>query len=287
MVALLFTLFLAAQLPAPMGDRASAAAELAAARQLYASASYEEALDRLGRVTGADALADQVDTYRALCLLALGRSRESERVIENILQRNPKFTLDEQDTSPRLVMVFKGVQARMLPVAARGLYAAARESYDKKQYDTAVRQLRDVLELLDTDKAPGAGSTDLRVLADEFLRLAESKAGPASRPVASGDEQPEIYSLLDRDIIAPVEISRHVPVMEAPRGEKPGLYQGVVEIVVGVTGRVEQAIIRRSINPAFDADIISATGQWRFQPATKNGKAVRFRRSYEIIGHSK
>src|SRR5687767_3005313 len=87
--------------------------ELAAARQLYAAASYEEALDRLGRLTAPGALADQVDTYRALCLLALGRTRESESVVQRILERNPKFVVDEREVSPRLVTVFRSVRARL------------------------------------------------------------------------------------------------------------------------------------------------------------------------------
>src|SRR5689334_18751572 len=62
--------------------QADPAAELAAARQLYANAAYEEALDKLSRAGSSAALADQVDTYRALCLLALGKSRESEQVLE-------------------------------------------------------------------------------------------------------------------------------------------------------------------------------------------------------------
>ena len=75
--------------------------------------------------------------------------------------------------------------------------------------------------------------------------------------------------------------------MDAPPGDKPGTYQGLVEIVIGETGRVAQVAIRKSIHPAFDAEVIASTGYWRFQPATKDGKPVKFRRAYEIIGHSR
>ena len=123
LVSLLALVLAFAQVPVQAPDR-DANAELAAARQLYANASYEEALERLGRVNPPPTLADQVDTYRALCLLALGRSRESEQVIERVLTRNPKYTLDERDVSPRLVIVFRAVRARLLPVTARNLYTA-------------------------------------------------------------------------------------------------------------------------------------------------------------------
>ena len=291
LVSLLVLVLAFAQAPVQTPDR-DANAELAAARQLYANASYEEALERLGRVNPPPALADQVDTYRALCLLALGRSRESEQIIERVLMRNPKYTLDEADVSPRLVIVFRAVRARLLPVTARNLYTLARASYEAKQYDTAARQFREVVDLLAAEPNPDTGVADLRMLAEGFLRQINalgSTADGGTRETGAGDVSTTgiIYSILDRDVIAPVEISRPVPIMDAAPGGKPGTYQGLVEIVIGETGRVVQVAIRKSIHPSFDAEIIASTGYWRFQPATKNGKPVKFRRAYEIIGHSR
>ena len=293
MISTLLAVLIAVQTPAQAQDR-DPAAELAAARQLYASASYEEALDRLSRVKAPSTLADQVDTYRALCLLALGRTRESENLVERILERNPKFVLDERDVSPRLVQVFRTVRARLLPATVRNLYAAARASFDAKKYDDAVSQLRELLGLLDTEAATDTGVGDMRVLAEGFLKQAEflqsggTTAPGVNRTVTDvGPMGEPIYSVLDREVIAPVEVSRPMPVMDTPRGGRAGTYQGLVEIVVGETGRVEQVAIRKSINPVFDTELIAAISQWRFQPATKSGKAVKYRRSYEIIGHSK
>ena len=273
----------------PAGD---ANAELAAARQLYANAAYDEALERLARVNPPPGLADQVDTYRALCLLALGRSRESEQIIERVLTRNPKYTLDEAEVSPRLVIVFRAVRARLLPVTARNLYSLGRASYEAKKFDVAARQFREVVDLLASEPNPEPGVADLRMLAEGFLKqidAATAESSNATREIGAGDVSTTgiIYSILDRDVIAPVEISRPVPIMDSPPGGKPGTYQGLVEIVIGETGRVMQVAIRKSIHPSFDADIIAATGYWRFQPATKNGKPVKYRRAYEIIGHSR
>jgi hypothetical protein len=273
----------------PAGD---ANAELAAARQLYANAAYDEALERLARVNPPPGLADQVDTYRALCLLALGRSRESEQIIERVLTRNPKYTLDEADVSPRLVIVFRAVRSRLLPVTARNLYSLGRASYEAKKFDVAARQFREVVDLLASEPNPEPGVADLRMLAEGFLKqidAATAESSNATREIGAGDVSTTgvIYSILDRDVIAPVEISRPVPIMDSPPGGKPGTYQGLVEIVIGETGRVMQVAIRKSIHPSFDADIIAATGHWRFQPATKNGKQVKYRRAYEIIGHSR
>lgn len=288
------------------------AADLAAARALYASAAYEDALDRLSRIGQAENLLDQVDTYRALCLLALGRTNESERALEQILLRNPRYALDDAGVSPRLVVVFRAVRARVLPTAARNLYAAARADFDEKKFEAAAVQLRELLVLIGpADAADSAlGMADLRVLTEGFLKLAESWVGPAAPPPPAASAPPAapptgppsvpqagvgvgqemtrtVYSFVDRDVVLPVEISRPVPTWQPPKGTPAGLYQGLVEVVVNEQGRVETAMIRKSVSPEYDAALLLATDQWRFQAATRNGIPVKYRRSYEVIVHSR
>ena len=277
------------QRPDPQGD-------FTAARTLYASAAYEEALDRLGRIRDVE-LRDQVDTYRALCLLALGRPRESERVLEQILMRNPQYVPDERAVSPRLIVLYRSVRSRVLPPAARTLYASARASYDDGKFDIAAGQLRELLTLLNSDESD-ALLGDLKLLAEDFLKLAEAGAGKPSGSTdgAPGDERRvprvapingPVYSMLDKGIAAPVEITRPVPIWTAPRGMQLALYQGLMEVVIDEAGRVESAVVRRSISPSFDAELVAATSRWRFQPATRGGTPVKYRRTYEIIGHSR
>ena len=58
---------------------------LAAARELYAAADYENALAALNRMQGVTHPADElrtIDQYRAFCLLALNRTDEADRAIE-------------------------------------------------------------------------------------------------------------------------------------------------------------------------------------------------------------
>ena len=57
---------------------------LTQAKTLYADASFEEALGTLDRMTGAAASTPEVLTYRALCLLALGRVPEAQAVAETM-----------------------------------------------------------------------------------------------------------------------------------------------------------------------------------------------------------
>lgn len=278
-------------------QRSDPQADFAAARTLYATAAYEDALERLGRIRDAGELRDQVDTYKALCLLALGRARESERVLEQILTRNPQYVPDEESVSPRLLVLFRTVRARILPPAARSLYATARASYDDGKFDIAAAQLRELLAILNADESDSL-LTDLKLLAEEFLRLAEGNAGTSSRTVESGSaverraprvapSNGPVYSMLDKGIAAPVEITRPVPIWTAPPGMQRALYQGLMEVVIDEAGRVESAVVRRSIAPSFDAELVAATASWRFQPASRNGTPVKYRRTYEIIGHSR
>jgi len=62
---------------------------------------------------------------------------------------------------------------------------------------------------------------------------------------------------------------------------------GDKDVVIDEAGRVESATIRRSISAPFDAELLASTEKWRFQPATRNGQPVKYRRSYEVIGHSR
>src|ERR1043166_9014585 len=81
----------------------SAAADLAAAKALYASSAYEEALTRLPSTAEAGASADETNQYRALCALALGRTTEAQRALEELITRRPLFKMSEAEVSPKLV----------------------------------------------------------------------------------------------------------------------------------------------------------------------------------------
>ena len=73
----------AAVLSAP--SHAEAQASLAAARDLYASAAYTEALVMLNSLAANQRAREErqmVDLYRTLCLVALGRKAEADTVVE-------------------------------------------------------------------------------------------------------------------------------------------------------------------------------------------------------------
>ena len=109
----------------------SAAAQdsLPSARDLYASAAYEEALAALNRLRASGVTAEDgsaVEQYRALCLLALGRPAEAQDAIAAMVTASPWYVPAETDASPRVRSAFSDVRRRVLPTIAQQTYADAK-----------------------------------------------------------------------------------------------------------------------------------------------------------------
>jgi len=281
---------------------AAAPAGFERARTLYDAASYEEALSLLITIEDESNVAE-VEHYRALCLLALGRSAEAERALERIVVKNPFYRIEVSDVSPRLVLLFRDVRQRMLPAVVRNLYARGKASYDSRRYPQALAQLQEVVTLLSEDEpaALSEGLLELRQLAEGFLSLsfegasaAESAAEALARSAAPSFAPPlavrhvpdpnRIYSIQDRSVLPPVEVIRRVPPgVEIAPGESPRLYQGLIEVVIDDKGRVQSAEVRRSVTTAYDAALVEATRDWRFEPASLDGTPVQYKKFFEII----
>lgn len=159
-----------------LAGRPVSAADLSAAKSLYASASYEDALTMLSSLEEGENF-EQVQQLRALCLLALGRNREAEETIERIVLRNPTYAIQATDVSPKLVSVFQDVRRRTLPTAARSLYTKAKTSYDGKRWTEAKGEFEGLLTLLrDPDlAAQRTALADLQQLGEGFLKLADTE----------------------------------------------------------------------------------------------------------------
>jgi TonB family protein len=268
---------------------------LAAAKTLYATASYEEALTRLSKP---DAGEDPglVDQYRALCLLALGRTDDAQRALEQIVTREPRYKMTETDVSPRLVSMFHDVRRRVLPLTARGLYTRGKSSFEKKDFASASAELTDLLSLLDdADLADDTSSVaDLKQLADGFLKLSEAELTAAAKAAAPPVPAPQalvnvpaprpIYTATDRDVTPPVELERTMPRWVPPNGAAQRItYRGVLEIVINETGAVQSATIREPSSPFYDPLLVEAAKTWKFRPALVNGEPVKYRKFVEIL----
>ncbi len=184
---------------------------VAAARELYASAQYDEALEVLGRLS-ADAPSTErqsIDLYRTLCLFAVGRRDEADRTIEAIIARDPLYRPDD-DLSPRTQAAFSDVRKRLLPAIVQQQYAEAKSAFDRKEYDAASAAFTGVLAALDDrDLGPAVQQpplSDLRTLAVGFRELSVKAIPPPCHRRRRRSSQPH-RSIFHRGSTA---VRRHV-----------------------------------------------------------------------------
>lgn len=270
----------------------AAVSDLASAKALYASASYEEALSRLSTVRGPDEL-DQIEEYRALCLLALGRSAEAERALERIVSRKPLY-MSSEDLSPRLLGMLHDVRKRLLPAAARGVFAKAKADFEAKEYAAAADGFKELLAIVsDPDSADArAGLSDLKQLGEGFLKLATVEAAAATKavtqaaasPAPASPKEPAIYAADDLAVTPPVEIQRAMPAWTPSVPTHARLeFHGTLEVVVDEKGNVASAAIRKPTTPGYDAVLLEAAKTWRYRPAMRNGAPVRYRTFIDVL----
>lgn len=278
----------------------SAADDLSAVKDLYASASFEEALTRLA---GAEERLgkEQTEQYRALCLLGLGRTDEAESSLERMVAAKPLYSIPESDVSPRLIAMFREVRKRMLPATARELYAKAKADYDARQYASAAAQFRDMLAVVnDADMGDRAADlSDLKMLGEGFLKLADgevvaaaraAQAAAAARAAAAAPAAPAappvpvIYSADDTSVVPPADIERRLPMWNPPTVmARTTEYRGMLELVIDERGVVESAVLRKTVAPTYDPLLLIAAKAWKFQPATRNGVPVKYRKNIDIL----
>jgi len=279
---------------------AAAQTDLAKARDLYRAAAYDDALAVLNPLQDggqSDVDAPVVGEYRALCLIALGRSVEADRVMEAVVLRAPGYHLSGDDTPPRVRARFADVRRRMLPAIVQQKYAEAKAAYDRKDAPLAVKGFQDVLAVLDdADIAAAANASplaEIRTLAADFFKLSEAVAAPkpvpppAAAPPPPPPVQPppppppvapRIYGPDDANVVPPTTVRQVLPPVDSVFAVR----QGVVEIIIGESGAVEAAAIRTPVNPVYDKLVLSATKAWRYRAATLDGQPVKFRKLVQI-----
>lgn len=295
---------------------AGAQDSLTAAKDLYASAAYEDALSTLTRLTegggAAPDIARQVDEYRAFCLYALGRTGEAESVAETMIRREPMLKLDSPDVSPRLEVMFASVRKRLLPALIRERFKTARTALEQKNLAEAEPQLVEAkLMIADAEKLAikDDGLADLSVLVDGFLQLvrstadqrqasaqpaaavpAESAPGAApapqrTEPASAPASAPRVYTADDIGVVPPAVINQRMPAMttDLVRITKAMNTSAVLEIVIDEKGDVVDANVIKSVNAAFDGIVVGAARRWKYRPALKDGVAVRYVKTVILV----
>ena len=263
--------------------RVSAAdGSITAARDLYASAAYDEALTMLnGLATSAKAGDERqsIDLYRTLCLVALGRAGDADKAIEAMIQRDPLYHASADDISPKLQTAFTEKRKRMLPSIIQKEYADAKAAFDKQDWPAATAGFSLVLKGIgDPDVSALAGApplSDLRTLAAGFRDLSVKNTPPPAPPPAPKPAYPvkAVYGLEDSFVMPPVVVQQKVP-------KYPGNVlkesSGTVEFTIDETGSVVSPVVRVSIDSNYDSLLLSAVKKFQYQPATLEGKPVKY-----------
>jgi tetratricopeptide (TPR) repeat protein len=268
---------------------------LASAKSLYESASYEAALSELSAIDNAE-LVDTVDTYRALCLLGLGRVQDAEEALELVVTRRPLLVLSDTEYSPRVVELFRDVRRRALPGAAQQIYSTARADYENKEYKAAATGFKQVLQVI-ADIGPESQTStlsDLKELASGFLALADVKIAAETRPAAKAEVPsnppavearaarpsgvPPVYKVVDTDVTPPVIVEQRGPPWSDSAFAPNRVFNGTLELVIDEQGAVESVTLAEPVWPPYDLALVEAAKQWRYEPARRAGKPVKFKR---------
>ena len=256
-----------------------------AARDLYASARYDEALAVLNDLRPADtgtAIADRksIEQYRSLCLLALGRGTEAESAIAAVVTADPAYLPGEVEASPRVRAAFSDVRKRLLPDIANSRYGEAKAAVRSQGLcATAAVQFRQVIALLD-DPDMGGKLADLRTLVNGFLDLSVAATAPPPEPrqarrsprrrrrrrcrspIRTGSTR-----WTTSDVTAPVRDAAGRAAAHALM-KSQAQDRGIVEVVIDEQGRVVNVTVRESVHPMFDSELLNVGREWRYQPAT-------------------
>ena len=272
----------------------SAAAQdaLMDARNLYESAAYEEALAAFGRLkadAGAATVAE-IDRYRALCLMALSRASEADKVIESIVINDPLYQPGATEAAPRVRAAFNTVRQRILPGVARQLYVEAKALFDRKAYPEAVRALERTVTVIDNvDPANRSDLGDLRLLASGFLELSRAAAAP---PPAPATERPTAAVAVVPAPAAPtlpastslVVLRQDVPPLPfslAAAGKQE--YRGLIEVEIDEAGKVTDVRIMQSVHALYDVMLLKAAREWSYEAPRVGGKPTASRKRVEIV----
>jgi TonB family protein len=124
---------------------------------------------------------------------------------------------------------------------------------------------------------PSESPKQFSALVESFSRKQTGTAigsGPPRSPFCKNGEDDVCYNSSSPGISPPVAI--FAPGPEYPKSggklKKEGLE--VVFAIVAVDGKVYAPKVRRSIGTDFDTAAIAAIQQWKFKPATRQGKPV-------------
>jgi hypothetical protein len=264
-------------------------------KDLYRSAAYEQALAALEEPDADPALASSIEAkeYRLLCLIALDRNNDAREAIASILNADPFYQLPQ--VSPRVRAMFREIRQSLLPGIVQRAYGDAKAAFDR-QDPQATAQFERVLTLLNDPDATAPAVADLRTVVSAFRDLSKAREQPApaapaaaaAAPVGrqessagpSAPAAPVVYREGEPGLVLPETLTQTVPRWVLPLRplEREALRRavGAVEVLIDENGNVASVKLLRSLQPAYDTQLVKAAMSWKYRAARKNGTPVRF-----------
>jgi hypothetical protein len=154
----------------------------------------------------------------------------------------------------------------MVPVIARRDYERALAALEAGDYDLALLAGNTVAKALEDRNIAGEGEDELRRDVQQLLARASA---------LKAREDDHVYTVGDEGVLPPIALSRQMPV-----GPPPGLTRqmvGTLDLLINQEGTVEVVRLYTPLNRYHERMIVSAAKAWRYKPASKEGRPVKFR----------
>ena len=250
------------------------------AKTLYLEAAYEDALALLDtRGPGGTA---ELHLYRALCLLALGRTSEADAAIAKTIEADPLATVARRDVSPSVAAMLDSARRRMVPEIARRRVADGRLLYQKGDRAGATLRFEAAIRLLDDPMLANQSElADLKALASGFLDLiraqsvqpaAPTPAAPARAAATPAPVTPPAAPAPSPAVSRPTVVSQTLPPWRPPDPSwRNRELRGSVLLSIDAAGRVTSATMQQSVYPGYDRLLLDAARTWRYTPAMRAG----------------
>jgi hypothetical protein len=279
----LWALMLATLLLMSVPRLAGAQDLLANARTLYQSAAYDEALNQLNTLAANKSAlsatdARDIEEYKFLCLVALGRPQEARVAMGTVVKSDPFYTLDSGSTPPRVLTAFTEVRRELLPQIATTLYAESKAAYDKKDTENARAGFEQLMQMLGDPDMQGK-LTDLGTLAKGFLDLSATKS-PAAAPAPAAAPVESVAKAAV--VVPPSVIVQAVPPIPSNLLRMTQLKAGVLELTIDEAGKVTEAKFLSPIHPVYDGMVVNAAKGWKYKPATADGQPIKYKKTLRI-----